>query len=91
MSTGTIWPVYGQPAVLRAIGLVLPLTQPTRAASAIGSKGLKIFVNPVCKLFTFSIHVGLGLGDEPVYIGFITAIAWLLVVYLASIAFFRTE
>ena len=46
---GGMWPVYGQPAVVRAIGTFLPVTQPTAAASAIGSKGLML---PLFILFT---------------------------------------
>ena len=74
--------------MVRIISSVFPLTRPTTAGSAIGSKGL---VLPYMECCSFILLVGLGLGDEPVYIGFITVLAWLLVIYLVSIAFFRTE
>ena len=37
---GGLWPVYGQPALVKTIGSVLPITQPTTTASAIATKGL---------------------------------------------------
>ena len=85
-----MWPVYGQPLIMRTIGSYLPATRPTTAASAIGAKGLSYTYEII--LFTFfSICVGLGLGDEVVYVGFITALSWLVVFYITSIAFFRTD
>ena len=85
-----MWPVSGQPAVLRAIGAYLPVTKPTQAATAIGSKGLMLsLVVMLCLLFITC--VGLGLDDEPVYLGFIFAIGWLIVFFLATVAFFKTE
>ena len=39
-SRGNMWPVYGQPVIMRTIGSYLPATIPTTAASAIGAKGL---------------------------------------------------
>ncbi|XP_065914567.1 ABC transporter G family member 20-like [Dysidea avara] len=34
---------------------------------------------------------GLGLGDEPVYTGFLVALGWAIVIYFVAIAFFRSE
>ena len=39
---GNLWPVNGQPLIMRTIGRYLPATKPTAAGLAIGAKGLML-------------------------------------------------
>ena len=90
MFTGALWPLNGQPVVLRWISkIIIPATWPSTAASAIGAKGLVC----VCAttFYSLSSPPGLGLGDEPVFVGFIDVVAWIIVIYFLAIVFFRTE
>lgn len=49
----------------------------------------KVVSKMILKIIIYPI--GLGLGDEPVYVGYIVTFGWILVIYFLAIAFFRTE